>query len=619
MMLAFLFLFTSLAPVFAEADKTSSVSPSGTSAADAGAASAVESDASGTAGEQAIVSEKEDVKAKDDKTTDGNVKDDKGDKNGKDTPSDSATAAMASSAGGGSMDTVAQSTTKQLLPEMDKSSGSLNYNYPIVVPPGRNGMQPDPQLNYNNQDLGEGSFFGAGWSINIPYIERINRKGVDNLYSENYFNSSLSGELFLIEDSQWGAKMEDGTFLKYAFTDGSWTAKDKKGVTYKFGSTGASRQDDAVDGTKIFKWMLEEVRDTNDNYIRYEYFKDAGQIYPSRIVYTGNGATDGVLTVDFLRQARTDMSLLYKTGFNVRSNYRINEIDTKINGSLAHKYVLTYGIGANGSVTILNSITETGYNESGAVVVVPATTFEYQGKTTGWTEGASWVMPTYIDSRGITTTLTPYNSMDKIVDINGDGLVDIMSYREETDLNAIRHNVNRFFINNGHGWTQDASWVMPTYINLYGNTTTLFVPDKIADINGDGLPDLLSYREGYDQNSIQHHDNRFFINNGHGWTQDTSWSFPLLYNSSNPIPVTSGILIDLNGDGLVDLMNTRMEVTQPIVTRFYLNNGHGWTEGTSWAMPTYINSYGTTAALTFYDSMDKISDINGDGLPDIMS
>ncbi|MFH1523267.1 MAG: SpvB/TcaC N-terminal domain-containing protein, partial [Patescibacteria group bacterium] len=73
--------------------------------------------------------------------------------------------------------------------------GALNFNFPIISPPGRSGLQPDLELSYSSNNNDNTSLFGYGWSINIPYIERINRTGVDKLYSENIFYSSLSGEL----------------------------------------------------------------------------------------------------------------------------------------------------------------------------------------------------------------------------------------------------------------------------------------------------------------------------------------------------------------------------------------------------------------------------------------
>src|SRR5437867_2334908 len=112
--------------------------------------------------------------------------------------------------------------------------------------------------------------------------------------------------------------------------------------------------------------MLEEVRDSNNNYITYAYYKDGGQIYPSSITYTGNGATPGIFEIDFLREVRSDMATSSQFGFiaPVAVNSRINEIDAKVNGTLVHKYALAYATGANGATSLLSSITETGYDES---------------------------------------------------------------------------------------------------------------------------------------------------------------------------------------------------------------------------------------------------------------
>src|SRR3989338_3765966 len=75
---------------------------------------------------------------------------------------------------------------------VDDISGAFNYSFPIVTPPGRNNLQPDLKLNYNNQQAGNSpNLIGYGWNINIPYIERINKTGTDKLYNENYFHSSL--------------------------------------------------------------------------------------------------------------------------------------------------------------------------------------------------------------------------------------------------------------------------------------------------------------------------------------------------------------------------------------------------------------------------------------------
>src|SRR5207248_2538446 len=95
---------------------------------------------------------------------------------------------------------------------------------------------------------------------------------------------------------------------KYSFSTSTntWTVTDKTGTTYRFGSSTAARQDDPSNSNHIFKWMLDEIRDSNGNYISFSYYKDAGQIYPSLITYTGNGSMDGPFQMEFIRESRTD-------------------------------------------------------------------------------------------------------------------------------------------------------------------------------------------------------------------------------------------------------------------------------------------------------------------------
>src|SRR5260370_31487207 len=114
--------------------------------------------------------------------------------------------------------------------------------------------------------------------------------------------------------------------------------------------------------------MLSKVQDTNGNSISYNYVSDAGQIYPSSTVYTNNSSTTGIFEVDFLRTTSTDATAYYNTGFKVQSNYRVNEIDAKANGSLVRKYALAYTTGDNATTSLLSSITQSGTNASGTAV-----------------------------------------------------------------------------------------------------------------------------------------------------------------------------------------------------------------------------------------------------------
>jgi Salmonella virulence plasmid 65kDa B protein len=169
-----------------------------------------------------------------------------------------------------------------------RSSGAYVYKFPIETPPGRNGIEPSLALQYNNLASDNRGSFGYGWSVNVPYIARENKLGTERMLAttSSYFFSSLSGELATTSSSTvFVSRVDDGSFFQYTFSNNKWVVVDKNGVRYTFGTSTLSRQDDPADATRIYKWMLEEIRDTNNNYIKYQYYKDGGQIYPSSIVW----------------------------------------------------------------------------------------------------------------------------------------------------------------------------------------------------------------------------------------------------------------------------------------------------------------------------------------------
>jgi len=468
---------------------------------------------------------------------------------------------------------MASSTIKSYLPQIDELSGSLKSSYPLTIPPGRNNLQPDLQLTYSSQNGEEGKIFGDRWSLNIPSVERINRDGTNNLYTESYFNSTIDGELVNISTGVYGAKVENGQFNKYEFSSNVWIVTDKNGTKYKFGTTASSRLDNPNDSTKIFRWMLDEVRDRNDNYIKYEYYKDQGEVYPSVIKYTGNGSTDGIFEIDFLRTSRSHAIVSAKPGFFISAGYYISEIDVKVNSTWVRKYVLAYSSSDNGQSLLLNTITETGQDESSNTISLPVEDFDYQTATSGnewgWEMNINWQPPVDMKDGVI------------IADANGDGLDDIIQ-----SFGAAQ-NLQRTYLNNGAGWTLSNDFVPPVIFKDDGSS----IKDqgvRAMDVNGDGLVDLVKRKNG---------TSATYLNNGTGWTSTSNWHSTLDFvGGSNSDTGTR--IGDFNGDGLPDLIKND--------DYLYLNNGiNGWTS-VSWTIPVDME-YGVL-----------IADVNGDSLDDLI-
>ena len=496
---------------------------------------------------------------------------------------------------------VANDTFDKDLVKVDENTGALNTSYPIDIPPGRNNLQPDLNLVYNSQNNQQGDIFGEGWSINIPYIERLNRNGSDGLYSTstvNYFTSSLDGEIVSTTTvtstgSSYVARAENGTFDHYTFSSSadSWTMTDKNGTQYVFGSTADSQQSDPNNASDTYKWMLKQVTDTNNNTITYNYFRDSGQIYPSSTLYTGNGSSTGIFEVDFQRTASADDATSSAMGFPVSSNYRISEIDVKVNGSWVRKYVLGYGVGDNASTSILSSIAESGMNSQGTVVTLPSSTFAYQEQTAGWTTSSTWDPPLTFSDNGT-------DNGTELADVNGDSLADIISgYTDDGGSNSFAA-----YLDTGAGWVSSSTWDPPTPFADFGVDDGV----RLVDLNGDGLLDILS---GF--NGTGGFSSGAWINTGSGWVSSSTWDPPMYFSNNG---ADSGLrIVDVNGDGLPDLIYGWGDSDANAHYDAWLNNGHGWTEDTAWDPPTtFVNS------ILPSDPGVRIADVNGDGLPDLL-
>src|ERR1700732_2232421 len=71
-------------------------------------------------------------------------------------------------------------TQQTQAPKVDGATGAFTQQVPLDIPPGRNGLQPDVSLDYNSQRASD-SIVGYGWALSIPYIERLNKTGSQDL------------------------------------------------------------------------------------------------------------------------------------------------------------------------------------------------------------------------------------------------------------------------------------------------------------------------------------------------------------------------------------------------------------------------------------------------------
>ncbi len=271
-------------------------------------------------------------------------------------------------------------------PPTANNMGTAQLSYPITVPPGRQGMQPNLSINYGS---GNGnSWVGYGWNLAAQSIEIDTRWGVprydDEKETESYQlngsqltprayrdgledrNDSGAKTFHMRVESKFDRIIRHGT----GPTNYWWEVTDQNGTHYYFGATSTSNGpiDSATladaDGN-LFKWALAEVVDISLNSVMYHYQKLSApaaeettgdnavvgdQLYLSSINYTGSHLgstyTPGKYSLTFTRESgRPDVLVSGRGGFLIVSAERLSKIEVKFQDQTIRTYQLDYEIG----------------------------------------------------------------------------------------------------------------------------------------------------------------------------------------------------------------------------------------------------------------------------------
>jgi RHS repeat-associated protein len=188
-------------------------------------------------------------------------------------------------------------------PPEANANGSARLSYPIETPPARNGIGPQLALTYDSDRANSNGWLGLGWDISLQCIEIDTRFGVPKYDgSETY---TLSGAA-LVPTTPAGTYIRrvEGPFdlIQRQGTGPStysWTVTDKNGTVFTYGTGANSRLANLRTGqtANIFRWYLERVQDTYGNFMTITYQHDTfsttttpsetfDEVYPSAIDYT---------------------------------------------------------------------------------------------------------------------------------------------------------------------------------------------------------------------------------------------------------------------------------------------------------------------------------------------
>jgi RHS repeat-associated protein len=540
--------------------------------------------------------------------------------------------------------------------QVDDFVGSGRTNFDIEVPPAR-GVSPKLSLNYSSS--GGNSWIGLGWDLSIGWVSFIQRRGVRkgvpeyNDYTDDdadVFELNLGGSTqeLVFESSNWGIREYrlriEGAYLRIKyypqFYGNFWVVRDKSGMKMTFGSASGARIGPVLDPQaedETFRWYLDRVEDPKTNYMEFSYFKDTEiqqgqvrflQMYLQEINYNGHAGSPALLPnhkIIFNRTDRTnpaDDVYNYRPGFLMKTRKRLSSIEIKTKNDQGN-YVLVrkYEMGYQESDTRSRLSSITHYGKEGPPL--PPTNYQYQSYNLGFTT-KPWTNSPSILYRYATTTCGTgcYGTTTDLIDMNGDGRLDVVKYNA-TSWNYDPAHDYLIYFNNGSGFNPVVGWHNPSPNNGLGHIRTsdsIGLLTDFIDLNGDGLPDRV-IRNTSDYWAV-------YFNNGDGFGSLVNWRV-LGGGSYIRTGDTAGTLtdiIDMNGDGLPDRV---VSGAYPYYTfTVYFNNGiDGFQDqGFTWNNPggsessrirsMYIYLYNGMPQYSYVSS--EFVDLNGDGLPDLV-
>ncbi|MCX5695021.1 MAG: hypothetical protein NT014_07910 [Candidatus Omnitrophica bacterium] len=521
-------------------------------------------------------------------------------------------------------------------------TGEASTSVPIQLLPSAGNMQEKIRLAMEYRSGGSNSWAGKGWDLELGYITRINKFGVNN--SNNPYLLVLNGqsqEIVSIGGSQYRTKME--SHKRIEFSGSTWYVLEKDGTRYDFGTSAGGR------------WVLTKVTDTRGLYISIDYDRPSSEeIYLREIRYPEGQSLSPYCKVSFVSEDRQDKIISYSCGPLYRINRRLKEIQILAEGVIQKKYVLSYATDGASQTSFLSSVTEYGKNG----LALPPTTFSYPKPLSSniLANSGEWLNITqpFTFENGYESAIgfIPAGFDIAIIDINGDTLPDLIGCKLKTTPPEFKYDWV-VHLNTGNGFsTQEDKWLDSadsSYSFIFGGvmmskSITISRSSTLVDMNKDGLPDLVYSK--YSSSTIWWNGRgmgvpdiyvRYNTGNGFSATETKLLDYTECFitngslNFAQILEVGSSVmLVDLNADGLPDLTyrkpNRWVSVTGTYgifdwVAR--LNTGSGFGPEQTWLSADnlyfiYENGYGEAFEGIDISHNAMLMDMNNDGLPDLV-
>lgn len=562
------------------------------------------------------------------------------------------------------------------------NSGQAAWTMPVEVPSGINGVAPNLTLSVStaggNGSLGVGGGLSGLSAITRcgrthhqdGYVQAPQYKQEDAYCLDGARLLKMnSADTYGAAGSIYRTEIESFQRIKMIGSQNgngprSFEVTNRAGATMVYGLDGARKTYDVDPATgAIAVWKIDQLIDSNSNTLSYQYEDlSTNEVQLTRITY-GVNTSENVgehLSVELVYENRPDTSVGWSRGEQHRQTKRISNIQTFVGSTKVRDYKLNYSQGEETNASRLSSLQECAGNGDcyrpsrfhyapetelawePAPVSIPSRLQTSEGKPLGTiadinNDGKSdWIIAN-IDDGGtptIQTYLGPLNgwqpsskfalpgplfdyslnedgfSKGLLLDVNSDGWADyVQAYTTPTET------VIQTWRNTGASFVRDESLDLPMALYVLDSDGKVTVQADVADLNADGLLDLV--QAFVTQGGIEHQTLIHTVSAGvHTWAINHDYKTPTIatdYTQGSEGRVLAN-LMDVNADGLSDWVAS-YQVGGAVTNKTWLNTGRGWQASSQYALPV---------ALINYDLNDdgiaeySLTDINGDGLPDLL-
>ncbi len=595
-------------------------------------------------------------------------------------------------------------------------SGMPGYSYAITMPPGIAGMAPNIGLAYTGG--GVNGPVGYGWSLQgistitrCPYSRAtdgvtrgVSFDGDDKLCLDgqrliqidpatggvvNAQNTAPSpsapfqqGDALGLSGGVREYRTEKDTYTRVRAYGMAGSAQDgpkyfrvwtKSGQVYEYGNNANASANAVVTAqgkTVTSAWLVSRIADTLGNYIDFQYQQrdigwgssvsvDGGAASTighewnlAEIRYTGTaGGTLPQNRVVFVYEDRAvgdaarpqDRAEAFQLGSRNLSVQRLTQIRTEINiqsAPIAVKTIqLTYGQGSRSGRSLLQQLRECAGTSARCL---PGVSFAYTG-------GGGEV---YMASPGFNLGTTSLSDNDRGVlagDFNGDGKTDLLLWSTNSANNVV-------YLSKGDGSFTPVSFVVSGVTNIQLFSDDGCYQSSLADVNGDGLPDIIRYSgpnrlDG--QACPAHGDTEIYLSDGAGGFTKVPYQGPALTMQASkdvsdclvPRNPTTGIctepafhagwtagasflFFDVDGDGIPDLVTTVLPAygnnapkvdacLSQVCTRVFKGDGHGGFNQELATNLAHVSIYEPPKFTGGFGTPNDLVDLDGDGLADL--